>query len=265
MVRAGKFREDLFYRLNVIPIQIPPLRARPDDIVLIAMHFIERFNKEDGRSIEGLSPDAQEALLRYSWPGNIRELENTIRRTVIMCGDGVITARDLPDKLKFEISDDMLTAAPVLSSSSSFGPSGETLFIPFSQDDVPIRSDSFVDISALTDPSRSGSELARSTDRLGMGDAPPADSPTSAGGPFVLRLEGLEVALPEEGVDLKALVEFLEESLIAQALERAEDNRAAAARLLQMNRTTLVERLKKLDRKRKREEKKRKEREAKGE
>ncbi|MEL6179609.1 MAG: sigma-54 dependent transcriptional regulator, partial [Myxococcota bacterium] len=129
LVRDGKFREDLYYRLNVIPIAIPPLRARSEDIILIAMHFIERFNREDGRNIEGLSSDAQDVLLRYTWPGNIRELENTIRRTVIMCGDGVISADDLPDKLNFEISDEMLNAAPGLST-SMFEPSSHTLFVP---------------------------------------------------------------------------------------------------------------------------------------
>jgi DNA-binding NtrC family response regulator len=99
-VREGRFRADLFFRLNVIPIRVPPLRERIDDIPLLVGHFIERFNREKSREIEGIDPDALEALQRYSWPGNIRELENYIERVVVLKGLGRIVIRDIPEKMR---------------------------------------------------------------------------------------------------------------------------------------------------------------------
>jgi two-component system response regulator FlrC len=91
-VAAGRFREDLFYRLNVFPLALPPLRDRPGDIVPLATRFIEQF--EPGKPIE-LAADAAALLERHTWPGNVRELENVIQRALILCKDGVITASDL--------------------------------------------------------------------------------------------------------------------------------------------------------------------------
>lgn len=91
-VAAGRFREDLFYRLNVFPLALPPLRERPGDIVPLASRFIEQF--EPGKNIE-LAADAANLLQRHTWPGNVRELENVIQRALILCKDGVITANDL--------------------------------------------------------------------------------------------------------------------------------------------------------------------------
>lgn len=95
-VKEGRFREDLFYRLNVIPIQIPPLRERADDIPLLAEHFISKFNKRLKTEVEGVSPDALAALLAHNWPGNIRELENLIERSVLLTEDTILTMGDLP-------------------------------------------------------------------------------------------------------------------------------------------------------------------------
>ena len=95
-VKEGRFREDLFYRLNVIPIQIPPLRERADDIPLLVEHFIAKFNKRLNTDVEGVSPDALAALLAHTWPGNIRELENLIERSVLLTEDTVLTMGDLP-------------------------------------------------------------------------------------------------------------------------------------------------------------------------
>ena len=95
-VKEGRFREDLFYRLNVIPIQIPPLRERADDIPLLVEHFIAKFNKRLNTEVEGVSPDALAALLAHTWPGNIRELENLIERSVLLTEDTVLTMGDLP-------------------------------------------------------------------------------------------------------------------------------------------------------------------------
>ena len=95
-VKEGRFREDLFYRLNVIPIQIPPLRERADDIPLLVEHFISKFNKRLKTEVEGVSPDALAALLAHNWPGNIRELENLIERSVLLTEDTILTMGDLP-------------------------------------------------------------------------------------------------------------------------------------------------------------------------
>ena len=86
-VAEGRFREDLYYRLNVIPLELPALRERGDDIVLIARRFVERFSREEGREIERIAPASEAALAEHGWPGNVRELQNTIRRAIVM-GDG---------------------------------------------------------------------------------------------------------------------------------------------------------------------------------
>ncbi|MFW6324101.1 MAG: sigma-54-dependent transcriptional regulator [Desulfovibrionales bacterium] len=97
MVRAGTFREDLFFRLNVIPITIPPLRNRKGDVPLLVKHFLHKFNNQLHRSIKGVSKEAMAVLESYPWPGNVRELENLIERMVVLGSDGqVIAERDLP-------------------------------------------------------------------------------------------------------------------------------------------------------------------------
>ena len=95
MVQAGQFREDLYYRLNVVSIEMPPLRERKDDIVPLANSFIQRFSAELKKQIDGLDPDAQKLLMRYNWPGNIRELENAIERAMLLAEGRAIVADDL--------------------------------------------------------------------------------------------------------------------------------------------------------------------------
>jgi DNA-binding NtrC family response regulator len=95
-VKAGSFREDLFYRLNVVQLDVPPLRARKSDIPTLAHHFLHRFAKENERKIHGFSDDALKAMLSYPWPGNVRELENAIERAVVMCGGDEIGSEHLP-------------------------------------------------------------------------------------------------------------------------------------------------------------------------
>src|ERR671913_1628952 len=95
MVAAGTFREDLYYRLNVVTIQMPPLRERKDDIVPLAAHFIRRFGSELKKRLDGLDNDAQKLLVRYNWPGNIRELENAIERAALLAESAMISASDL--------------------------------------------------------------------------------------------------------------------------------------------------------------------------
>ena len=94
-IRAGRFREDLYLRLNVVPISVPPLRERSEDIPLLAEHFMAVLAKEYGRRAKRLEGEAMEALRRYTWPGNVRELRNVIERLMIMVPGDRVTARDL--------------------------------------------------------------------------------------------------------------------------------------------------------------------------
>jgi DNA-binding NtrC family response regulator len=95
MVKEGSFREDLYYRLNVVSIEMPSLRERPSDIALLAMHFLRKFAAENEKSILGFSDDALAAMAHYAWPGNVRELENAVERAVIVCRTDVIRPGDL--------------------------------------------------------------------------------------------------------------------------------------------------------------------------
>jgi transcriptional regulator with PAS, ATPase and Fis domain len=95
MVSEGRFQEDLFYRLNVIPIHVPPLRERREDIPVLVEHFVEKHRQRTGKPIERVQPDAVQALQRYEWPGNVRELENTIERAVVLATGPILTAASL--------------------------------------------------------------------------------------------------------------------------------------------------------------------------
>ena len=95
-VKRGRFREDLYYRLTVMPVQLPPLRERRDDVLPFVEHFIERFNQKLNRRIQGVTAKAEALLMSYNWPGNIRELRNVIERAIILCAGDRIHASDLP-------------------------------------------------------------------------------------------------------------------------------------------------------------------------
>ncbi|HIF95154.1 MAG TPA: sigma-54-dependent Fis family transcriptional regulator [Myxococcales bacterium] len=158
-VAEGRFREDLYYRLNVIPIEVPPLRRRRSDIPDLLASFLSRFNKRLGCEIGGLDSELMGRLVDYDWPGNIRELENVLEQMVVLRGSGHLGIVDLPERLGVH-------------SKRRFSPG--------------------------------------------------------------------EVSLPEEGLVLRSAVESFERSLIEQALTRAHGNTAAAARLIDVNRTTLI-------------------------
>jgi DNA-binding NtrC family response regulator len=98
-ITNGKLREDLFYRLNVFSIHLPPLRDRREDIPLLARTFIEDFNRQDNRQVRGLSGEAEKELERYHWPGNVRELRNVVQRAVVLSGSGLIGVEHLPDNV----------------------------------------------------------------------------------------------------------------------------------------------------------------------
>jgi len=100
-VRKGRFREDLFFRLNVVRIIVPPLRARREDVPLLADHFLKRFNQKFGRDVQSISPEALRRLQAYAWPGNVRELRNVLERVVILEAEEVILASHLPPEMRF--------------------------------------------------------------------------------------------------------------------------------------------------------------------
>ncbi len=168
-VKEGKFREDLFYRLNVIPIHIPPLRERPSDIPLLVDYFLRKYSKGKGRKVEGVSEDAMKILMKYDWPGNVRELENIIERLVILSNGKTIKKEDLPIQIIEKVGAQISTALPTG-----------------------------------------------------------------------------EMEIPEEGLSLSEAVSNLEKTLILKALERTGGIKNRAAKLLKMNRTTLIEKMKKL-------------------
>jgi transcriptional regulator with PAS, ATPase and Fis domain len=167
LVAEGSFREDLFYRLNVIPVHVPPLRERREDIPLLARHFIEHFCSDQvpPRTPPAIAQDAMRALMAYAWPGNVRQLENVAERAIALTpGHAQIELRDLPP----EIQEAKEVAPP-----------------------------------------------------------PPV--------------------FPETGVDLEAHISGIELGLIRQSLERTGGNKRRAAELLNIKRTTLVEKLKRLE------------------
>jgi nitrogen regulation protein NR(I) len=188
VTKEGKFREDLFYRLNVIPLHLPPLRQRVEDITLLTAHFIQEFSQKRKREAFTLSSDAMRCLLKYPWPGNVRELENLIERLTILVNNKVVTVADLPEKFHQMIGIDREQAA----------------------DNNPKALDHIAPIAA----------------------------------PTALRDDYLEFR--ESGIDLNKTVSSLERKLIMQALEKSGGVRSKAAQLLKLNRTTLLEKMKKM-------------------
>ncbi|ANA39249.1 MULTISPECIES: sigma-54-dependent transcriptional regulator [Geobacter] len=163
LVASKQFREDLFYRISVIPIFIPPLRERREDIPLLVNTFLDRFNRNKKSKVKGIDADAMEILGNYDWPGNVRELENLVERLVILKGFGTLGVKDLPEKY-------------------------------------------------------TGVSLSAPSEAL---------------------------ALPDAGICLNTVVEEFENNLILQALKKTGGNKKEAALLLNLKRTTLIEKLKK--------------------
>jgi len=115
-VATGRFRKDLFYRLNVIHMIIPPLRDRQEDIPLLALHFLDKFCLENDRPAMGFSPEAMRALKNYAWPGNVRELQNVVERAVALCTGNMVNFEDLPDEMRRHSPEDDKIILPVGSS-----------------------------------------------------------------------------------------------------------------------------------------------------
>jgi len=112
-VETGRFREDLYYRLNVITIDLPPLRKRLDDVALLAHHFMDVYAQKNGKEIHGLTPEALNLLTNYAWPGNVRELENAMERSVVLCKGDTITVENLPQKMHVQPGAQRMITFPV--------------------------------------------------------------------------------------------------------------------------------------------------------
>jgi DNA-binding NtrC family response regulator len=205
----GTFREDLYYRLNVVPIRIPPLRERQEDIPLLVRHFMRRFNEKLGKSTEGLSDEAMALLRRHPWPGNIRELENLLERTVLFTDHAVIQVSDLPPDL-IRVSP---SAAPPLGANGAAAEPGAEIG---------------VEGVAVTGP-----VAAPSVDDRGL--------PQSAGDePGSQPLAG---SLKEA---VKAETVRVEREMIVRALDETGGNVTRAAKLLQISRKSLQIKMKEL-------------------
>jgi len=161
-VQKGHFREDLFYRLFVIPLNLPPLRERTSDIPLLMSHFLKHFNEKDNRSVEGISHEAMEIIMNHSWKGNVRELKNMVEGLVVLKGEGVINPKDLPKKMTMK---------------------NNSVSLP-------------------------------------------------------------QMEISQDGICLSTAVSEFEKNLIIQCLEQTKWVKKKAAKLLQVNRTTLVEKIK---------------------
>jgi sigma-54 specific flagellar transcriptional regulator A len=204
-ISAGRFREDLFYRLNVFPIQMPPLRERLEDLPILIEHLLQRQGQSGARSIR-LDKDALHCLVRNPWPGNVRELSNLLERLAILFPGQTISAADLPERYR-----GTLPMTPVLIDAPM--PMAQAPF-----DELDLGHDAEV------------CELVEAAEA-------PADAPHV--------YEILEGHLPRGGIDLKDHLSAIEVGLIRKALVEADGTVAEAARLLRIRRTTLVEKLRK--------------------
>jgi DNA-binding NtrC family response regulator len=162
-VSKGKFREDLYYRLNVIPIKVPPLRDRKSDAPLLVDFFVKKFAKEKQKNVKGFKPEAMDVLLQHDWPGNVRELENLVERVIILANGDEIGLDDIPESIRRRAK----------------------------------------------------------------------------------RMKSLSVSIPKGAIPFEHAVEEYEKQLILQALNETNWVKTKAAKLLNMNRTTLIEKMKK--------------------
>jgi sigma-54 specific flagellar transcriptional regulator A len=209
-IAKGTFREDLYYRLNVVPVEMPPLRERCDDLPTLIATLSERVQATHHRTVR-LGSAALAALQQYRWPGNVRELANLLERLGVQCGDQPVEVCDLPSR--YQPAD---YVPPVEHQDSSALGSAD----PLAELKNLADSDGVTVVDELPD-----SAVAALLDAI-----PHADD---------------GALLPEGGMDLRAYLENLERRLISKALEAANGTVAQAARLLGLRRTTLVEKLRK--------------------
>lgn len=273
-VRERSFREDLYYRLAQCAVYVPPLRERREDIPALVEHFIHKYNQSKGKSISGVSPDAMSALLQHLWPNNIREVENLIDRIVVLKNSGGIEICDLPPRLRNLVTDNIDTfyeksrivsqqpannrgTQPSHNSSGASSMMGGNNFNK--QQMAPRQSmpSNNSQPSFRTSPQSPSHQMPYNPEPKNSfaSQSPYNESPShynnnnNHGGGFE---EGSEIDqfIKKDidlgnGIDFYRVVEEFENRLIAEALRRTNHNKNRAAQLLSMNRTTLVEKLKK--------------------
>jgi sigma-54 specific flagellar transcriptional regulator A len=220
-IARGTFREDLFHRLNVFPIEMPALRSRIEDLPLLVRDCIAT-NLSEGRGRVQLSPRALGALALCTWTGNVRELANLIERLSIVCAGRIVDVRDLPPKYRPPL--DWTLEVKALDSSLCLG----------SLDD-PSQAIAVEEQAMLTDESALSVLEEVELERAERCESSNTDAATNS-----------LATLPEEGLDLRAHLLTIERQLIEQALQRSRGTVAQAARLLNLRRTTLVEKMRKL-------------------
>ena len=190
MVEKGQFREDLYYRLSVIPVTIPPLRERKEDLPLLIQHFINNIGKKRKEPLQSFDQQAMQALYACNWRGNVRELENLVQHMTVLYGGSTVRLTDLPEKYQTTSGEQPDTPCPSPSNDQLPGPEQLPLFA--------------------------------------------SGAPTT-----------VDEIWSDDGVDFKAMVNDFETQLIIQALKMSNGNKKEAARILNLKRTTLLEKIKK--------------------
>lgn len=225
-VAAGRFREDLYYRLNVIPLHLPPLRERGRDVLLLARHFLNHFCTKKSRPPLGLDETVRRILSAYAWPGNVRELENFMERLSILVDGDVVHMEDLPPKILDNVGD-----------VGSLPPVDET-------EETAVT----VAVSAADAQPAAASPVPGAPETEGAGAAP---APENAAPALAAPARGGEFFWPDlrvleaQGLNLKDFLDAVESRLIDEALQKAEGVKNQAAEYLGIKRTTLIEKLKK--------------------
>ena len=270
MIAENKFREDLYYRLCVFPIELPPLRERTDDIPLLLQDLIRRHSAEQGAGIR-LTQRAIESLMRHSWPGNVRELSNLVERLIILYPDCIVDFQDLPDKYRY--------SSDGHSGQESYTPEDEraaifSIFSNMENEERNGNAQEAAEAPGASDPGLNDStfpeaEAAFPDDPAEISGVPAPLEPAPASGqssmpereeqpkrqasevnsggvtPLDDEREVFAQILPEKGMDLKEVMVDFEINMIRQALDRAGGTVVRAAELLGMRRTTLFEKMKK--------------------
>jgi len=223
-VAAGRFREDLYYRLNVIPLHLPPLRQRGNDVLLLARYFLNHFCVKKNRVPLVLDETTRRILAAYAWPGNVRELENFMERLSILVDGDTVCMEDLPPKILDHVGD-------------------VSLLPPVDEDPPAVAAEqppaAHGEAAAVAGADASAAVAGAAT---AAASPPDAAAPVAAGGVFVWPNLGV---LTEHGLNLKDFLDTIENRLIDEALAKAEGVKNQAAELLGIKRTTLIEKLKK--------------------
>ena len=239
-VLKNKFRLDLYYRLNVLPVYIPPLRERPEDIPDLLNKFLQNTNKINSRSCH-FSSEAVELLCKYPWPGNVRELQNLVERMSILAKNSIITVDNLPDTYKNYIYQNTMEEKSISSSST-----GSYLDTPSS---MKVVSSTILPLSSNTNSLTNSLNLnLQVNSKLNTKDKDKnksIDKNMDTDKSKTTEYDFSNIELPQEGIDIVNYIEQLENHLTLQALHKTSNNKNQAAKLLGLNRTTLVERIKK--------------------